>query len=168
MNLLITCSWFRSKLCLVRYQVIGDPKCRTGFALELIHLNLVHQFPEHQTLGRTVEDSEIGDDPRYTSRTSERECAFYQGVSNCSLIPLHYTTCLSGSLGFHCGQRVPRKIGQRLVYLGKFEELRTMVMMTFVFSGLATRSIAPPIPFTLPGSIKLAKSSRVNTTQKET
>lgn len=74
----MTCSLLPSKLSLVWYQVISDPERRTGFAPQLIHLNLVHQLPEHQTLRCTVKYSYISDDPRYTSRTSERECAFYQ------------------------------------------------------------------------------------------
>lgn len=36
--------------------------------------------------------------------------------------------------------------------------IHTIVTTTLVFSGLATRSIAPPIPLTFPGSIKLARS----------
>lgn len=38
------------------------------------------------------------------------------------------------------------------------QAVHTIVTTTFVFSGLATRSIAPPIPLTFPGSMKLARS----------
>jgi len=45
-------------------------------------------------------------------------------------------------------------------YLALFFERaeRTIVITTLVCDGFATKSIAPPMPFTLPGSMKFAKS----------
>lgn len=51
----------------------------------------------------------------------------------------------------------------RLRILGfPFLSTWSIVTTTFVFVGLATKSIAPPIPFTFPGSMKLARSIRLD------
>lgn len=112
----IPCSLVPSKLSLVRYQVIGDPECRTRFALELVQLNLIHQLPKHQTLRCAIENGQVGDYSGYTSRTGERKCAFYPWASATLACSSQNPTYLPGSLGFHCGQHVPRCVSLSLKF----------------------------------------------------
>src|SRR5258707_12034437 len=71
-------------------------------------------------------------------------------------------THLGEFLGFHFCQCVPDSMSVNITTGAKAcprYEL-TIVITTFVCEGLATKSIAPPIPLTLPGSMKFAKSNK--------
>jgi hypothetical protein len=162
---------FPMHLQLHRLEVLGDLEGSGSLTADLLNGDALGVLDQGQTLGGAdVEDGQVGDNGRDAARASQGECAVWIEGS-----ALWFRSQLKGGgilpariLGLPflsvCSCKITRleltflKTG----YVGK----RTIVTTTLVFSGLATRSMAPPIPLTLPGSMKLARSEDVLVNQK--
>lgn len=125
-------------------QVISDLERSSSLAADLVNRDTLRELSQSETLGRAdVEHGEISDDLPDAAGAGQRERAF------CDVL-------VETSHGIE-----KKNLPGRILGL-PFLSTCSIVTTTRVFSGLATRSMAPPMPLTLPGSMKLARSVAVS------